>query len=217
MSEYLNILKQFAVHADNSVDTFLLAGQKVQMNSSVDAFVRRPDRLRANIDGDQFYQEFYYDGKSVTLFGKKANYYASAEAPPIIEEALYHAEQSVGLVVPMADLLSRNSYNVLMDDVYSGIYVGLSKVRGTECHHLAFRGEETDWQVWVENSDTPFPRKFVITSKWVTGAPQFVGLMNKWDISPQLKDDLLPLCRRKGPKRSISFPLWISGTTNGFK
>ena len=118
------------------------------------------------------------------------NYYATIDAPPTIEAAMDHAEQSFGLVAPLADLMYKNSYDLLTEDVQTGFYVGLSTVFGVECHHLAFRAEETDWQVWIETGERPFPKKFVITSKWVAGAPQFTGLLTKWDVSPELKDSL---------------------------
>ena len=198
MSEYLNTLEQFTLHTENSVDTLLATGHKVQLGRAVEVFVRRPDRFRANIKGDIFDQGLYYDGKSITLFGKKVNYYATIKAPPTIEAAMNHAEQSFGLVAPLADLMYRNCYDLLMEDVKVGFYVGLSTVLGVECHHLAFRAEETDWQVWIEAGERPVPKKFVITSKWVAGAPQFTGLLTMWDVSPQLKDSLFTFVAPEG-------------------
>ncbi|NIO04197.1 MAG: DUF2092 domain-containing protein [Proteobacteria bacterium] len=52
MSEYLNSLEEFTLHTENSVDTILDSGQKLQLGRAVDLFVRRPDRLRANVKGD---------------------------------------------------------------------------------------------------------------------------------------------------------------------
>jgi hypothetical protein len=66
----------------------------------------------------------------------------------------------------------------------------LSTISGVQCHHLAFRAEETDWQIWIENSKTPLPRKFVITSKWTAGAPQFTAVLSDWDVSPQFEEGL---------------------------
>jgi len=198
MSEYLNTLGQFSLHTENSVDTLLATGQKVQLGRAVDVFVRRPDRFRANIKGDIFDQELYYDGKSITLFGKKVNYYATIEAPTTIGAAMDYAEESFGLVAPLADLMYKNSYDILIEDVQAGFYVGSSTVLGVECHHLAFRAEETDWQVWIEAGERPLPKKFVITSKWVAGAPQFTGLLTKWDVSAQLNDSLFTFVAPEG-------------------
>jgi hypothetical protein len=198
MSDYMNTLEQFIVRAENGMDTMLPTGQTLQLGRSMEISVRRPDRLRGNIHGGRFDQEFYYDGKSITLFTKGVNYYATTETSPSIEAALDDAEESVGLVAPFADLISRNAYDNLIEDVTLGLYVGLSTVSGVECHHLAFRGEETDWQVWIENSEKPLPRKFMITSKWVTGAPRFVGLITGWDLSPELKDSLFTFVAPEG-------------------
>ena len=70
MSDFLNGLRQFSFHTENSVDTVLPSGQKLQLGRAVDVFVRRPDRLRAQIDGDLLDQELFYDGRSITLFTK---------------------------------------------------------------------------------------------------------------------------------------------------
>jgi hypothetical protein len=198
MSDYMNTLEQFTVRAENGVDSLLSTGQILQLGRSMEIFVRRPDRLRGNIRGGRYDQEFYYDGTSITLFTKGVNYYATTEASPGIEAALDDAEESVGLVAPFADLISKDAYDNLIEDVTLGLYVGLSTISGVECHHLAFRGEETDWQIWIENSEKPLPRKFMITSKWVTGAPRFVGLITGWDLSPEFKDSLFTFVAPEG-------------------
>ncbi|MCK5722012.1 MAG: DUF2092 domain-containing protein [Gammaproteobacteria bacterium] len=190
MSAYLGGFQQFTFHIENSVDTLLPCKQKLQLSRAVDMFVKRPNRLRANIDGDRVSQELYYDGKSITLYGKDVNVYASLDAPPTIDAAMDYAIESYGLVAPMVDLIYGDSYEILIENVQSGSYVGLSKVFGVECHHLAFQGAETDWQIWIENSKTPLPRKIVITSKWVAGAPQLTTFLNNWDASTPIKESI---------------------------
>ena len=190
MSAYLGGFQQFTFHIENSVDTLLPCKQKLQLSRAVDMFVKRPNRLRANIDGDRVSQELYYDGKSITLYGKDVNVYASLDAPPTIDAAMDYAIASYGLVAPMVDLIYGDSYEILIESVQSGSYVGLSKVFGVECHHLAFQEAQTDWQIWIENNKTPLPRKIVITSKWVAGAPQLTTFLNNWDASTPIKDSI---------------------------
>ncbi len=200
MSEYLKSCRQFTVQADTSIDAILDTGYKLQMGRSADVYVQRPDRLRVNIKTNVADQQFFYDGKHITLFGKKVNYFARSKAPSTIESALDYAEQSLGLVAPAADLLYTNSYSLLTEDVRSSHYFGLTDVLGVQCHHLAFRAEQTDWQIWIENSKTPFPRKFVITSRFVAGAPQFTALFSKWNASAQLQDSMFVFVPPKGAK-----------------
>ena len=190
MSEYMDGFQQFTFHIESSIDTLQQCNQKIQLSRTVDMFVKRPNRLRANIDGDMVDQELYYDGKSITLHGKDVNVYASLDAPPTIDEAMDYAIESYGLIAPMVDLLYENSYEILLEAAQSVSYVGLSKVFGVECHHLAFRGEEADWQIWIENSKAPLPRKIVLTSKWVTGAPQSIAFLNNWDASTPIKEGI---------------------------
>jgi hypothetical protein len=190
MSDFMDSVDQFSFHAENATDELQTSGQKLQFSKSVDVFVKRPDRLRANARGDFADREFYYNGKTITLFGKDVNYYASLKAPPQIEGALDHAVMAFDLEVPLADIVYRNSYSLLTESANSGFYAGLHYTDGIECHHLVFSYDDIDVQVWIENSKTPLPRKLIITEKWVTGAPQFTARMSKWDLSPQLKESL---------------------------
>ena len=89
----------------------------------------------------------------------------------------------------MADLIYTKAYEYLTAGTLSGFYVGLSKVQGVPCHHLAFREKDIDWQIWIEDSQTPVPRKFLITDKTAQGL-QFTAEFTKWNTSPQLEDGL---------------------------
>jgi hypothetical protein len=190
MGDYVGSLQQFTIRIENSIDTILESGMKLEIGRGVDVFVRRPNRLRVNIRGDVENQQLFYDGKTMTLYGNDVNYYATIDVPTNMEEALDHAIEAFGLEAPVAELIYRNSYDILTENVESGFYVGLSQVLGVECHHLAFRQEDIDWQIWIEKSETPLPRKFIITSKWLTGAPQFTALLTDWKVSAQLNDTL---------------------------
>ena len=190
MSDYLKSLQEFTLRTENTTDELALAGSKLQFGQTVDVYVKRPDRLRANAEGDLANQQFYFDGKSVTLFNRDKNVYATLEAPGTIEEALDYAQNAFDLSAPLADLIYPDAYSLLTQDVHSGHYVGLHLVRGIQCHHLVFIQDDIDWQIWIENSQTPLPRKMVITSKWLAGAPQFTALMSYWKTSAQLPEDL---------------------------
>jgi hypothetical protein len=107
-----------------------------------------------------------------------------------INTVLELAREEVGVIVPAADLVYHDAYLGLMEGVESGTYVGESTVDGVEVHHLAFRGVEVDWQIWVEKGNKPLPRKFLITSKWITGAPQFMAVLSDWNTSAKLEDAL---------------------------
>ena len=73
-----------------------------------------------------------------------------------------------------------------MTDVTSGSYLGTTWVNGVECDHVAFRAAKVDWQLWVQTGDKPLPMKYVITTKWMTGAPEFSVGCSDWDTQPKI-------------------------------
>jgi len=188
MTDHLAKLKTFTARTANTVEVVLVSGQKLQFDSAAEVAVARPDRLRAVRLGDLEQQELVYDGKSLTVFNKADGnpYYATVSAPSTLEGALDFARESLDVIAPVGDLIYADAYNLLMEDVISGFYVGPSVVGGVRVHHLAFRGTQTDWQIWIDEGDKPLPRKMVITSKWTTGAPQYTVTTSHWNLAPKL-------------------------------
>lgn len=189
MSDYLVGLKQFSFHADNTEDVLLTSGQRIQYAKSVTVYVRRPNRIRADSAGDKQNAQLFYDGKAITLMDRGKNSYTSIDAPAEINAALDYAIQTFDLRVPLADLIYTKGYEYLTDEVISGHYEGLHQVQGILCHHLAFRQKDVDWQVWIENTPAPLPRKLIITDNKARGL-QFTALLSKWDTSAPLEDSL---------------------------
>lgn len=189
MCDYLKNLQQFSVQAEITEDVLLTSGQRIQYGRNVEASVRRPDRMRAESAGDTDNRLLVYDGKTITLMDRTKNFYTTVPAPPELDAALEHATQAFNLRAPLADLIYTKAYENLTAGVVSGFYVGLNKVQGVPCHHLAFRQKDIDWQIWVEDSPTPVPRKFLITDKTARGL-QFTAVFTKWNTSPQLEDGL---------------------------
>jgi len=186
MSDFLAGLKQFSVQTENSLEVILQSGQKIQYDNPAQLLMQRPDKLMASREGDIVNQELYYNGKTLTLYDMDSKVYATVAAPATIDEAIDFARNYLDLYAPGGDLIYADAYTTLMEDVVSGIYIGQSVVNGIMCHHLAFRNSEVDWQIWIETGDKPLPRKFIVTTKWMTGAPQFTLVTRNWDLSPKI-------------------------------
>ncbi|EXI79758.1 MAG: hypothetical protein AW10_02243 [Candidatus Accumulibacter appositus] len=194
-SEYLQTLKSFSIRVDASIDEVLDSGQKVQFGSLADISMVRPNRLRVDVIDDHKQRQFYYDGRTLTVYGKLVNYYASVKAPKTIKEMLVFAETKYGLEWPLADLLAPES---LSENVKSAFYVGKGRVRGVLCDHYAFRQDDVDWQIWIQEGKKPLPRKIVITTKNEEAAPQYTAVLS-WNLSPRLTDAVF---RFVPPKRA---------------
>ena len=84
-------------------------------------------------------------------------------APPTIEETLDFGRESLGLGYPISDLVYRNAFPLLMQDVTLALMIGKEVIAGVECQHVLFSRPGVDFQVWVPTSGAPLPRKYVVT------------------------------------------------------
>ncbi len=151
--------------------------------------------------------EYIFDGKTLTLHGKNLNVYVQREVSGTIDDAIRAVEMETGLDAPGADLLFADPYAILSSGVVSGVYIGTAYVNGVECHHLAFRENKVDWQLWVKAGDMPLPMKYVITSKWHTGAPQYTVQLRDWNTKPGIKGDRFTFIVPAGARRLETIPV----------
>jgi hypothetical protein len=192
MSDYLGSLDQFTFRAENTVDSVLNSGQKLQLGANLEISIQRPNQFRVNRKGDIVDQEIYFDGKVLTLFGKQVNYFATMTLSKTVDinTGLDIAREEVGVIAPASDIIYQDAFDGLIEDVESANYVGTSNVGGVDVHHLAFRASEVDWQIWIQKDGNPLPRKYLITSKWMAGAPQFTAVFSDWETSADLNNEL---------------------------
>ena len=186
MSAYLGGLPAFSMDVDIDSEIVDLEGQKLQMTSSASITAERPGKLYVHRRGAFADVEFFFNGKVLSIYGKGLNVYTEIDSPGSIDEAIDTVRNEVGLDAPGADLLYADPYPGLIDGVMSSTYLGTTYVNGIECHYLAFREARVDWQLWVQTGDTPFPMKYVITTKWMTGAPQYSLRFRNWNAAPAI-------------------------------
>jgi hypothetical protein len=55
-------------------------------------------------------------------------------------------------------------------------------------NHLAFRGEQVDWQMWIQDGPKPLPLRYVITTKDVPQRPEFAVELSDWNTDASLPD-----------------------------
>jgi hypothetical protein len=186
MSDYLAGLSAFSMNADIENEFVNLDGQKLQLNSYSTILLQRPSAFKITRQGMFADAVIFFDGKTVTIHGKELNAYVQFESKSTIDDAVRNVEFELNYNAPGADLLFSDPYSVLSSGVRRADYIGVSYVNGVECHHLAFREEQVDWQLFVQAGDRPLPMKYVITSKWVTGAPQYSVTLRDWNTNPKV-------------------------------
>jgi hypothetical protein len=184
MTDYTAAQKSISATFDSDIEVITPELEKIQLTSSGQLKLSRPDKLRVRRTGGYADVELVFDGKTVSLYGNNAKAYAQADMAGTIDQLIDGIQAKTGGAMPGTDLLLSNSYDVMTSDVVEGHHVGQGVIDGVECEHLAFRGHDTDWQVWIQTGGQPIPRKYVITSKTLAGAPQYTLRIKEWKTDP---------------------------------
>jgi hypothetical protein len=189
MGAYLRTLNSFEVRSDATTDEVLESGQKLQLASTINLRVRRPDRLWAEVASDRKTRELFYDGKTFTIWGPRNKLYASFPAPATLLELVERADDRYGIVLPLADLFRWGTEPTRREAIHGAIHVGPALLGGIPCDHFAFRQEGVDWQVWIQKGDSPLPLKLVITTTGEEAQPQYTSELD-WNLAPALNEKM---------------------------
>ena len=201
MSGYVAGQQTIEIHFDSDIEVITPQLEKIQFTNSGEVLLSRPDKLRAHRVGGYAEVELFFDGKTVSVFGKSINGYAQFEAPGTVDRLFEALREGRGVALPGADLLLSNSYEALMAGVKEAKHIGRGVIDGRECEHLAFRNFDTDWQLWVEVGEKPIPRKLVITSKTMNNAPQYTLRVKTWKTGFQPAPEAFAFTPPAGAKK----------------
>ena len=190
MCDYLKSLQQFSFHGDVAYDEVYSGGKKLQYEAKLDTYVKRPDMLRINAEGDILNKRFFLHGDTITLYDRSEKVYADMQVPTNIEGALEKAHNEYNLRVSLSELANPHLWELISGKIETALYVGMADVRGVSCHHLAFDGPAVELQVWIDAGKNPLPRKVVFVQKKVEGEPQWSAYLSDWKTSPHLSDAL---------------------------
>lgn len=179
-ADYLSSEQTIELKFDSDIEVVTSELEKIQFANSGEVLLQRPDKLRAHRVGGYADVALYFDGKTASVYGKNLNVYAQFEVPGSVDHLIEAMRAGHGVALPGADLLLSRPYDALVADVIEAKHVGRGVVDGVQCEHLAFRNFDTDWQLWVDVGDKPVPRKLVITSKTINGAPQYTFRVRHW-------------------------------------
>jgi hypothetical protein len=185
MEAYFKSLPGFRVHEDVTREQVINGDLKVQKTSTADILVRRPDGLRADVIGDDDKShEIFFDGTKLTVYMPTKKYYVQMDAPGTLAAALDEASR-YGVEFPTADFLRMASGEDFTKSVTAAGDVGPSRIAGADCEHYTYRTADVDYQLWIQNGETPLPRKLVITSKRQATQPEYAAVL-AWDVAPAI-------------------------------
>ena len=197
MSAKLAATPAFLVRTRSSLEAPGGTGQFLTFFTESVVAVERPNKLSAEIRGDAPPFDFYFNGKQMTAYEPTRKLYATADAPPTLDELVPFAAKTAGLLLPFADALYRDSYAVLTQKATSAFYAGFSVMRGARCEHVALATPDIDGQIWID-AKTDLPCLIAGTLRKVQGAPRFAVEYYDWKLDPKLPEKLFAFAKPEG-------------------
>jgi hypothetical protein len=139
-----------------AVDTYERAarnGQPLYYTVLNRVTLQRPDRLRVIKLGDGIPDEFYYDGKTISVYVPSTDLVAVADAPPTIDQMLDAAWHLGAVYFPFGDVIASKPCAVF-DKMTSAFYVGQSVVvGGTKTDMVALAADGVQAELWIGVDD----------------------------------------------------------------
>ena len=145
-------------HVEKRFDVVLIDGAKVEYSGALDVFANSTGGFFLDYGDDLSSRRAWYDGKEMTLLDSINNVYAITPASGSNAEALVQVSEEHGLEVALSPLLERKLADNL-EALGEASYLGIHDAEGEACHHLLFRGESKDLQVWISTGEQALLRK----------------------------------------------------------
>jgi hypothetical protein len=186
MGAYIGSAEQFTFRADITFDHMLPSGQQLQFSATENVALRRPNGLYIEWSGDLGERQFWYDGKTVTLYDPNTEFYATDTAPPAIDAMLEKVITQLNFSPPLVDFLYSDPSKVIGASIQYGFSTGVTEINGRVCRGLAFVEKQIDWQIWIDSGPQLVPCKLVITYKNNSSQPQFSATFSDWDFAPRI-------------------------------
>jgi hypothetical protein len=125
-------------------------GRFLHIGQALKVVVRRPDRLRADVNGDDGEHQLFYDGKQLVLYSPAKKEYLSIPVPDTIEGGLKEAAKRIGVDFPLADFLSPAPNKAILAGVTEAEVVNDVTIDGVLSRHLTlFQPPGLELEIWL--------------------------------------------------------------------
>ena len=202
--DYLSGLQRFSAKTQLLTQDLLDTGSRVDYVAWGSVTVERPNKLRAERHGAGFKQSLFYDGTSLTLYDEVGKAYATKPAPGAIPGMFQLAYDSLGLEVPVSDLIWPDVFSLMMQDVTMARVVGKEILDGVICDHLVFSRPQVEFQIWVPDAGAPLPRKYIVSDPATPALLSVAVVLSDWKVDPHTPASMFTFVPPKGAQ-SVPF------------
>jgi hypothetical protein len=190
MSTIIGQLSSCSVNIRSSYDVNSKELGLVKHSDEQQLYLHGPSQLLLRSEGDQGSRDFYFDGKTLSYYSMDKNQYGQINAPANVIEMIDTVNKLYGIEFPAADFF----YPTFVDDILAEsktlVYLGLTKIDGRECYHIAGATADRTYQFWIADDAFTLPLKMVIIYTLKEMHPQYEATLSGWQVNPSLPDAL---------------------------
>jgi len=165
-------------------------GEPLHIFHTLKVTMHRPNRLLAEVGGDDGSSKLAFDGKTAIIYSAAQNKYATIAVPEgTIAGMLKEAVGRLGVDFPLADFLSDEPGKAFLTGVTSGRVVNTVTIDGAPYDHLFFfQPPGIELELWVAKNEQSLPRRLIVTYRTLPGQPNFIAEFSDWNFNLQTPD-----------------------------
>jgi hypothetical protein len=114
------------------------------------------------------------------------NQFASLPFSAPIVEMIDTVNKMYGIDFPAADFFYPSFVDDILSESKNLIYLGMTKVDGKDCFHIAGTTADKTFQFWISDDALTLPLKMVIVYTNRDMNPQYEAVLSDWQINPVL-------------------------------
>ena len=159
-------------------------GQPLHIFHTLKVGVHRPNRLLADVSGDDGTSKLVFDGKTAIIYSAAQKKYASIPVPEgTIEAMMKEAMGRLGVDFPLADFLTEAPDKAFLTGVTSGRVVDTVTIDGSPYLHLFFtQPPGIELELWQAKDNPSLPRRLIVTYRHLPGQPNFIAEFSDWNL-----------------------------------
>jgi len=186
MSAMIGELGSCSVTVKSNYDVLSRELGLIKHSDEEQMFLQGPDKLLVKSEGDRGSRDLYYDGKTLTYYSYDRNQFGQIPVAASIVEMIDTVSKTYGIEFPAADIFYPGFVDDLLAESKNLRFLGIAKVEGKECFHIAGSAKDKTFQFWIADDAYSLPLKMVIINTGKEMSPQYEAVLTDWKINPSL-------------------------------
>lgn len=196
-----------SLHCEATIVTTVSDGdEKRDFNLKATIDLQRPNKFAMRISNTKDKAgglDLVSNGEKVFTFVRRQKEYTEQKAPesmaPFAQRLQGLRPQNTGIL--FANVLTDEPVESLLEGISEGKHAGMEKVAGKECHHLKFKQEGMDWELWVAADGEAFVMKASSEFETPNGKMVVVETYSDWKRDAEPAKDAFTFTPPEGAKK----------------